>query len=268
MCHTQKIAIQFVKMHAIGNDFVIIDTLTNNNINSLKPEDIAKISDRHKGIGFDQLLIIKKSNSASVLMEVYNADGSSAASCGNGACCIAWLYLKATSEQYMTIQIADRILQAQRISNKIISINLGIPEFNTNLTMQLQNEINATFVSIGNQHIVVESNDDYQTILPIVKKFFPNGVNIEWLRVIDKKNISIRIFERGVGFTCACGTGACAAAAVAIHKGYCEPNVKVSMEEGDVNVYFNKSSDKSIVLCEQVTFVFDGKIDYIPTYVV
>jgi diaminopimelate epimerase len=313
MCQRQKTTIKFVKMHAIGNDFVIVDECySDNGTNSLNKllsksseseflegdsehrsgaysgvrarsnridepktdsdelrkksnkEYVQQLADRHKGIGFDQLLIMKKSSTASVLMEVYNADGSVATACGNGACCVAWLCMNKTQKQHVTIQTANRVLQAQRISNNVISVNLGVPEFNTELTKQLQNEINATFVSIGNNHIVVESQDDYQSILPSVKKFFPDGVNIEWLRVVDQSHISVRIFERGVGFTRACGTGACAAAVVAIVKGYCLTNIRVSMEEGDVDVTFNEG----IILRGHVDFVFDGKIDYIPSYIV
>lgn len=308
-----KEPLKFVKMHVHGNDFMIVDTRFDNCI-TLKPEYVTQLSDRHKGIGFDQLLIIKESNNASVLMEIYNADGSSAVNCGNGACCVAWLcmnrmyqtvkkfvgnnleaqtkssirrttripiqhfewcpdahrndeptnFSRFGTQQHVTIQISDRILHAQRISDDIISVDLGKPEFDTELTKRLQREMPATFVSIGNPHIVIESNDSCQAILQRVNKFFPDGVNIEWLRIIDNTHISIRIFERGVGFTRACGTGACAAAAVAVSKGYCGQSVNVSMEEGDVYIHF----DKSIVLHEHVTFVFEGKIDYIPTCVV
>jgi diaminopimelate epimerase len=215
------------------------------------------------------------------------------------------------------IEVGDRVLQAWqnpqsgrcdgcsdvdvRIDMGIpqfdISIDMGGPQFDLSYTQTLRQYIPATFVSIGNPHVVVvcssenslcssenhptvpspydkpphdnathgkpihDEKHDFESpahILSLANEKFPDGINIEWMRVFDAHNIAIKIYERGVGETFACGTGACAAAVVAISEGYCEPNVAVHMAHGAVQVSYNES----IVLTGCVSFVFEGKIDY------
>ncbi|MDR1907953.1 MAG: diaminopimelate epimerase [Holosporales bacterium] len=310
----------FSKMQALGNDFVIVDLRASNAVTVDAP--LAKwVSDRRRGVGCDQLLILKSSNSADLSMEIYNADGSVAEACGNGARCVAWLWMTQHDKREVSLQVHDRILHAWLKGEHGVSIDMGQPCFDEALTNQVRdnafkgfeyrpdassvmgNNLNnseclfadeaynhskntisqinantggrtripwdasspATFVSMGNPHLVVESSVVGDTcandILSHTKEIFPDGVNIEWLRVLDSLNISIKIYERGVGETHACGTGACAAAVVAISSGRCESSVTVSMLGGQVDV----SLGETAVLTGEVSFVFSGEIDYSAT---
>jgi diaminopimelate epimerase len=256
----------FIKMQTMGNDLVIVDAsippiykdATKGQVNS---EFVKTIADRHYGIGCDQVLIIGKSTKADVSMQIYNADGSSAGACGNGARCVAWLWMQKINKSEVTVEVAGRVLHAWSNGDYNVSVDLLEPEFNRRLTSQIQKRIPATFVSIGNPHLVVESLQ-YRAdeVLAIVSDLLPNGVNIEWLTVVDRGCISIKIYERGAGETHACGTGACAAAVVAISKKYCDSSITVLMPGGEVRVDF----ERTVVLTGDVSFVFEGKIDYSP----
>ncbi|MDR1208215.1 MAG: diaminopimelate epimerase [Holosporales bacterium] len=270
--------IAFQKMQALGNDFVILNAIAQDFLEEIIDSAFIKnIADRHLGVGCDQVLVIKNSSCADIAMSIYNPDASHAMACGNGARCVASLWMEKTQKSLISIQVCERVLRAwkstesnqfsqKRSEEKLqdrpnISVDMSQPTFDASLTKKIQEKIPATFVSLGNPHIVVErSVDDLDFVVNAASKIFPDGVNIEWLTVIDEHCISIDIHERGVGPTNACGTGACAAAVVAISKGYCKSPVVVSMQGGDVRVDF----DETIVLTGGTSFVFEGKIDYSP----
>lgn len=259
--------ISFVKMQALGNDFVIIDA--RQQIFIPCPQNIQKWADRHLGIGYDQLLLLKKDTHADLLMEIYNADGSQATACGNGARCVAWLWMQQEHKQKMTLKVAERTLHAWKKSNNIISVDMGFPEFNTDLSLKISNDLNlnALFVSLGNPHLVIQNNHFSQEKLEKIvqsvhnSSFFPQGVNIEFFSVLDSHHISLKIFERGVGPTKACGSGACAAAIATILQKKCQSDIIVSMENGYVTISYLHN----VILTGEVSFVFEGKIDYIST---
>jgi diaminopimelate epimerase len=254
--------VAFTKMQALGNDFVIIDAIAQPFfIDPINSAFIRSTADRHLGVGCDQLLIINASPYADIAMSIYNHDASPATACGNGARCVAWLWMNKTHKNAVTMQVNERVLRAWKSEECNISLDMLRPTFDTVLSANIQERIPGTFVSFGNPHLVVEnSSQDRNSVINDASRFFPDGVNIEWLAVIDEHHISIDIHERGVGPTKACGTGACAAAVIAISKGYCNSPMTVSMQGGSVRVDF----DETVVLTGETSFVFEGKIDYSP----
>jgi diaminopimelate epimerase len=255
------VKIYFVKMQALGNDFVIIDAIAQGFLEDMDSSLIQNISDRHTGVGCDQVLIVKESKIADVAISIFNPDASPAMACGNGTRCVAWLYMQEMQNDEISIQVGARVLHAWKAGEHNISVDMLQPTFDASFTSKLQEKIPATFVSFGNPHVVVEgAYSEHDSVLRCVSEIFPDGANVEWLTVIDEHCISISIHERGAGLTKACGTGACASAVVAISKGCCKSPVTVLMQGGNVRVDFSETA----VLTGTCSFVFEGKIDYSP----
>lgn len=254
----------FVKMHALGNDFVIIDTQDLNTL--LTSDHITQLSNRRLGIGFDQLLILQKSKLADVEVKIYNADGSEAFACGNGARCVAWLYMQKNKQPEMTMMIANRKLRAWQVArNNMISINMGKP------VAQVFNEYlgddyhGAATVELGNSHMVVlgdhlekiDVEQEGSRIANLCSRY--GDYNIDFVQVNDKNHIQVQTFERGAGITPACGSGACASVCAATLFGYCsDEEVTVSQKNGDLYVSYLDQ----VILTGEVSFVFKGEVSY------
>lgn len=251
-------------MHALGNDFVIIDT---QDLNALLTSDhITQLSNRRLGIGFDQLLILQKSKLADVEVKIYNADGSEAFACGNGARCVAWLYMQKNKQPEMTMMIGNRKLRAWQVArNNMISINMGKP------VAQVFNEYlgddyhGAATVGLGNAHMVVFvdrfGSIDIEQEGPRIANCCAlyDDYNIDFVQVNDKNHIQVQTFERGAGLTPACGSGACASVCAATLFGYCSgEEVTVSQKNGDLYVSYLDQ----VILTGEVSFVFKGEVSY------
>lgn len=203
--------INFIKMHGCGNDFLIIDT--RNQDLSLKKDQIVKLADYKQSIGFDQLLLIEKSNIADVGIKIFNNDGSEVSACGNGSRCVAKLILEGSNKESITIATDDRVLSA-KYQGDLIAINMGKAEL---APKDIQfSDFTGSFVEIGNPHVVVnaESLDDLDILKhgPLIEndsRFF-NKVNVNFVEIINEHSIKLRTWERGAGATLACGSGACA----------------------------------------------------------
>ncbi len=255
---------KFWKMHGLGNDFVVIDASTSPVI--IHPRDIANLSNRHTGIGFDQLLLIEKSNKADFACRIFNADGSQAAQCGNGLRCVARFVHENQLTQHtsFTIETISGIADIQLISYEKIKVKLSKPNFNPSAIPFLTTEKKALYeialsdsntvlqfsaLSMGNPHIIIKVTDlEKYPVKKIgaeiaAKSIFPQGVNVGFMEIINPETIRIRTFERGAGETYACGSNACAAVVAGIVNYGLARTVIVKLLLGDLIIEWPNNQD-------------------------
>ena len=278
--------IKFTKMEGIGNDYVYINTFEQKVLN---PSELSKkISDRHFGVGSDGLILIGSSDIADFKMSIYNSDGSQAEMCGNGIRCVAkYVYDKGltdkteiTIETLAGVKKVDVIIESDKVS--LVRVDMGepilkadkIPVINYTVEKSLNgetfvktkvNEYDFTAVSMGNPHAVsfVESLDfDISKIGPTIENNsnFPNKVNVEFIQVINRNEIKMRVWERGAGETLACGTGASSSVVASYLNGYTERKVLVNLLGGNLEIEWNKD-DNHIYMTGPAREVFEGEID-------
>ena len=277
MAKTHKIP--FSKMHGAGNDFVIINQIDHDY--NLSEQQIRKFSNRNFGIGFDQLLIIEKSthSNAEFKYRIFNADGEEVNQCGNGArCFFHYLRLKElTKNNKLLVETRSGLIELSYKENKLIAVDMGKPIFENNripfkpnqstdniITVNNQ-EYKFYPVSMGNPHAVIKINTfDTLNLISIGKALqgslmFPDGVNVNFLKIIDSQNLALKVYERGAGMTLACGSGACASAVIAMENEWVEGPLNISMDGGILKV--NKKPNGNIELIGPAKFVFDGEIN-------
>lgn len=259
--------VPFLKMHGLGNDFVIIDAReTESPVNS----QIAKvIGERHFGVGYDQMVVITKSSQADVDIEFWNSDGSLSDACGNASRCVARLIMDENNSDEITLKTGSGVLVARKGQNGLISVNMGHPQLNWDQIpliekmdlIELPIEGSPGAVGIGNPHCVFVV-DDVNAVDLInwgakieTHELFPEKTNVEFIQIIDRKTIRQRTFERGAGETLACGSGACAVVVIAHLKGLTERNVSVYLDGGQLNIDW---SEDGIWMTGPTALVFKG----------
>lgn len=278
--------VDFTKMTGLGNDYIYVNCI-NNNLKNL-PDLARKVSDRHFGIGADGLILIEKSENANsnFKMRIFNCDGSEAEMCGNGIRCFAkYIHDNNLSDSdKLSIETLAGIKKVKLIEddagscNEVI-VDMGEPifqdknipynvyePFNKDLDLDVGKEkMRFTVVSMGNPHAItfVEDIDniDIEKYGPIIENnpIFPNRTNVEFVQIIDKNNIKVKVWERGVGETLACGTGACAAMVACGINGYTDENVTVNLPGGKLEIEWGK--DNHIYMQGPASTVCTGKID-------
>ena len=270
-------ALRFTKMHGAGNDFVIVDRRGGEA--DLSPARVARIADRHRGVGLDQLITIDPPRSAAAVAaySILNADGSPAAQCGNGARCVAaWLIRDgATRAPRFALDSPAGRIEAQ-VEGEGIGIDMGVPEFSPHaigLAMEeadpyrfaLDGEtVEAGAVSRGNPHAVIDVADvahaDVQRVGSALQRHpaFADSCNVGFAQVRDAGNIALRVYERGVGETLACGSGACAAVAVLARRGRVGEHVAVHLPGGTLHLRW-AGVGHAIHMAGPATFVFEGE---------
>jgi len=271
-------------MHGIGNDYVYVNCFKEEVIN---PKAVAKmVSDRHFGIGSDGLILIKPSQKADFEMDMYNADGSQGAMCGNGIRCVAkYVYdYGLTDKTQITVDTKSGVkyldLTVEDGKAVLIKVNMGTPQLASaeipilsekeqviNEPIEVDGkEYRVTGVSMGNPHAVVYLDDvkglDIEKIGPKFEQHpcFPDRVNTEFVRVIDEQMVEMRVWERGSGETLACGTGACAAAVASILNGYTKDEVTVRLLGGDLYIQWDRENNL-VYMTGPAAVVFDGEIE-------
>ena len=275
---------KFTKMQGLGNDYVYVNCFKETIENP--PEMAKKVSNRNFGIGSDGLIMINPSDVADFEMEMYNADGSRSEMCGNGIRCVGkYVYdYGLTEKEHISdetlagIKYLDLTVEDGKV--KLVKVDMGSPELvpenipivadgnrvidepiNVNGT-----EYRMTGVSMGNPHAVVYVEDvkglDIETIGPAFENHerFPNRVNTEFVKVLDRNTVEMRVWERGSGETMACGTGACAVAVACILNGFTEDKVTVKLLGGDLQIEWDKEADK-IYMTGPAEVSFDGEIN-------
>ena len=269
--------LDFVKMQGIGNDFVVLDARPGGSAPglSLTANEARHISDRHFGIGCDQILIIAPSQNADITMQILNSDGSKANACGNGSRCVADLVMAETDAEQISMETDGGIIHAHR-DGDLIAIDMGdakidwqeIPLANAMDTISIdlghQNLPPAIGVNMGNPHAVhiVEDAEaiDLAAIGPLLEHhpIFPDRANIEFISKIEKNVIRMRVWERGAGITIACGTGACAAAVAAARAGLTDRQVKVVLDGGTLFIHWR--DDGHVIMTGPSATSFFGQI--------
>lgn len=241
---------RFTKMHGLGNDFVVIEAQHHEPLPTATTW--RAIANRHTGIGFDQALVIlpPRESGSVASYRIFNADGGEVEQCGNGARCVAeWLRLSgrlsSSLENVIHLDSLGGRVEARFGVPGTVSVNMGVPLFPTagSTTLSLgDREVTFTEVSMGNPHIVLRV-DNVETALvatlgPALESHprFPKRTNVGFLEVIDRAHARLRVFERGVGETLACGTGACAAVATGIRSGWFAEDVEVRLPGGSLQI--------------------------------
>lgn len=281
--------INFTKMQGLGNDFICTEF---ENAKQYNLKIFSKfVCDRHFGIGADGLILFGKSKTADFKMRIFNNDGTEAEMCGNGIRCLAkHLYEKEyTDKQEMTIETLAGIKTVKLIveNNKIMTvrINMGkpqtvvgklpiyLPQSNYNMNNMCKvmfrvsdKELEGIFLSVGNPHTVIKVRN--VKAIPITKygkiienyKFFPQKTNVEFVEIIDEKNIKVRVWERGVGETLACGTGAVASVYALYKEKEISNDVKVDLDGGSLRIYINSQNEEAFLEGPAIN-VFEGEID-------
>jgi len=244
-------------MHGLGNDFVVIDAVSQSV--TLSPSDITYISNRHRGIGCDQILLIQKSDTPDIdfLYKIYNSDGSEAGQCGNGARCLAkFIRDKNLSQKNkFCVKTISGILELYIIEDENICVNMGIPE---NIIVETRHCLVSTRLNLGNPHIVFTVRDINDKT--INSNAGMDDFNVGFMQIIDKNHIKLRVFERGAGETEACGSGACAAVVAGITQNLLDPAVTVELQGGKLYIQW-QGQNHPVWMTGPAETVFEGKID-------
>ncbi|MDA0902388.1 MAG: diaminopimelate epimerase [Proteobacteria bacterium] len=268
--------IDFIKMNAAGNDFIIIDNRSDQYL--LNEAKIAKIANR-KNIGCDQLIVLLPCQEADILMDIYNTDGSKSGACGNATRCVASLIMEEKECDDISIKTTANILYCRK-EGDLIAVNMGNPRLNWQDIPLLEDINTESFrmpdarlrnydfgaVNMGNPHAITFinepiSDEEFFHIGPLVEnhQLFPEKTNVEFARIIAPDHIEVRVWERGVGETLSCGSGACAVAVMAMRKGLTtQRKVRISFKGGDL--FIEWASDGSVIMSGGYNKVFSGTI--------
>lgn len=273
--------LKFTKMHGLGNDFVVIDAVRQDV--ALSAGQIRFLADRHFGVGCDQVLLVEppQSKDAEFRYRIFNADGGEVEQCGNGARCFAQ-FVRAqglSDENNIVVETNTGLIRLSIESNGEVTVNMGVPRFAPrDLPFTAEHEamfyaldvdgqqLRIGAVSIGNPHAVLVV-DDVQAA-PVLTlgaaiechALFPKRVNVGFMRIVNERHIQLRVFERGVGETLACGTGACAAVAVGRKRGVLAERVRVDLPGGSLNILW-RGANEPVLMTGPATKVFAGEID-------
>ena len=272
---------EFTKMHGLGNDFIVINALEKPF--ELAGGEISKLAHRRTGIGFDQLLIVEPAgdSGADFTYRIFNADGGEVENCGNGARCFARYVTERglTDKKDITVATSGGLMELTVLDDSSVSVRMGNPVFepsgvpfeasglSTSYDLDVDGEqLEVGVVSVGNPHAVTQVKDvqraEVQRLGRLIEghERFPNRVNAGFMQVESRSEIALRVFERGVGETMACGTGACAAVVVGIVQGLLDRQVDVHLAGGDLQVRWMDNSAQIEMIGPGET-VFEGRLD-------
>ena len=272
--------IRFTKMHGAGNDFMVIDAISQQP--QLDTNTIRKLADRRFGIGFDQLLLVECPTKPDVdfRYRIYNADGSEVENCGNGARCFAKFVRdrRLTGKTSIAVQTAKGVMTLHVKGDGRISVDMGAPILQpqdipiqqaqqaTTYTLELDNKsIEFGAASMGNPHaVLLVDNTETAPVATLGPKLeshpmFPERVNVGFMQVLSRSEINLRVFERGVGETLACGTGACAAVVAGQQQGLLDDHVTVHLPGGDLTIEW-PGPGQSVIMTGPAVTVYQGQI--------
>ena len=272
--------LHFTKMHGAGNDFVVIDLISQDY--TLSPQDVRTLADRHLGVGCDQVLTVEPPHNPQVdfRYRIYNSDGNEVQQCGNGARCFALFVRdkKLTRKRIISVETAAGIIQLRVLQNQQVEVDMGTPAFEPkeipfaaafrqqSYTLLIDNaELEIGAVSMGNPHAVLRvrsaDHSEIERLGPIIESHcdFPQHVNVGFMEIMAKNKINLRVYERGVGETMACGTGACAAVVYGILRGWLSDSVTVALPGGKLSVSW-AGEGQPVIMTGPTAVVFDGTI--------
>lgn len=279
--------LKFTKMHGLGNDFMVVNAIEQ----QFDPKEapLAQWSDRFRGVGFDQLLVVEKPSSEAVdfRYRIFNADGGEVEQCGNGARCFVRFVVDKglTEKQEILVETASGVIVPKLLDNGLVTVNMGKPKFMpseipfvpvsgetddalTHIVLVGLESIPVSCVNMGNPHAVIVVEDTQNA--PVEHwgeaieshSQFPERVNVGFMQVVDRQSIQLRVYERGAGETQACGTGACAAVVAGVRLGLLDGGVpvKVSLPGGDLFISWQNGDD--VMMTGPAESVFEGELQY------
>jgi diaminopimelate epimerase len=275
--------LHFTKMHGLGNDFVVIDAVTQRV--SLSRRQIRKLADRHLGIGCDQVLLVEPpiTPDADFMYRIYNADGSDAQQCGNGARCFGRFVVDRylTNKSDLRVNTVNGVIQIRVHAHDDISVDMGAPRLapdslpflpqdvpdNHQYQLRLSDgrRVRFTIVSMGNPHAVVLCRNLQRTPVEAIGKglqshpSFPESVNVGFLEVASRNQARLRVYERGAGETLACGSGACAAMVAARLQNLLDDTAELRLTGGTLKLSW-AGENQPVIMRGAATRVFDGRI--------
>jgi len=273
--------VKFTKMHGLGNDFVVLDAVSQ--AIDLQPEQARFLADRHFGVGCDQVLVVEKPSRSDVdfRYRIFNADGGEVEQCGNGArCFVRFVHEKGlTAKRAIRVETQGGLIEPRLEDDGLVTVDMGVPRFEPSrvpfvtesdaLVQPLhvgQDATEITALSMGNPHAVqVVANVDTAPVAeqgPLIENHprFPQRVNAGFMQVVDRQAIRLRVYERGAGETLACGSGACAAVAAGIARGLLDSPVRVSTRGGELAIAWGGPGQPVLMTGPAVT-VFDSEIE-------
>lgn len=273
--------LKFSKMHGLGNDFMVIDAI--NQDFAPDPEKIRIWSKRNTGIGFDQMLTVERAESslADFKYRIFNADGGEVEQCGNGARCFAHFVReqKLTELKLISVETSSGLIQLEVLDNNLVRVNMGVPQFEPRLiplntdvqSDQYSLDINEQAIqfsalAIGNPHIVIQvadvENADVGVIGAALEShcFFPQRVNVGFMQIIDADSFKLRVFERGVGETRACGSGACAGMVAGQRLGLLGEQASALLPGGELNLEWRGEAN-AVMMTGETAKVYEGEIN-------
>ena len=271
---------RFAKMHGLGNDFVILDWRDDRS--RKVPEAAARrLADRRLGIGCDQILVLRDCDTADLRMDILNQDGSPSGACGNGTRCVADMMMNELQQDRIQIETGGGMLVAWRAADGDIAVDMGpvktdwqdVPLASAADTLHVQLDIagvdaaglDAVCHSLGNPHAVVFVEDaervDIERIGPLVETapLFPDRVNLSVVSRRDDGSFRMRVWERGVGITMACGSGACASGVAVARRGLGQDENRIVMDGGAVTISWNRDTSH-VVMTGPVSYVASGQL--------
>ncbi len=273
----------FTKMHGLGNDFVLIDAIQQPII--LAHADITLIADRRRGVGCDQVLLVEaaRTSDADFRYRIYNADGGEVEQCGNGVRCVArYLYEQGLIERDAKLETVAGVIAVHIEEDGWVTVDMGAPRFEPNqipFTAPMRalsyrvtlddGEVELMAISMGNPHAILRVDDiDAAPVARLGPRLethprFPNRTNVGFMQVVDRATVRLRVFERGVGETQACGSGACAAVVAGRLRGWLNERVKVELSGGSLMICW-PGPPASVSMNGSATKVFEGVYRYEP----
>ena len=273
--------IRFTKMHGTGNDFVVVDA-TRAPLTLTAP-NIRRLSDRHVGIGFDQMLVVEPARSPDTdfYYRIFNADGGEVSQCGNGArCFVRYVHDKGLSKKNpIRVETRSGIIESRLEQDGRVTVNMGVPAFEpakipfvaelqaSTYTLDADGHKREIFaVSMGNPHAVqIVPDVDTAPVAsegPLIERHprFPERVNAGYMQIVNRRQIKLRVFERGAGETLSCGTGACAAVVAGIARGLLDSPVKVATRGGVLEITWPGEA-QPVLMTGPAQSVFEGEIE-------
>jgi len=273
--------LKFTKMHGLGNDFVVIDAISQ--CVAITPEIAKKLGDRHFGVGCDQILVVESPTQPDIdfRYRIFNNDGTEVEQCGNGARCFAKFVRnrKLTGKSKILVETAGGIIELKLQKNQLITVNMGLPVLSPKEIPFLATQQQTTYkipiegsdllisaISMGNPHAVLKVDDvcavsvEFLGLAISKHALFPKQTNVGFMQVINPHEINLRVYERGAGETLACGSGACAAVVAGQLQGLLESPVTVNLTSGSLTIEW-QGHEHPVMMTGPANTVYHGRIN-------